>query len=148
MRLITASEVISFVKKLEEDSAKFFKDLSQRYTKDGYIFLSIVKENKKNVIQIERTYYEVISDAIEGCFAFDINPDDYAFNTELQRNTSYSDALNQAVEMEKQIIKFYSDAAEQSKSLLADVPRAFAIIVKKRSSRIQKLRLILREERA
>jgi len=148
MRLITASQVISFVKKLEEDSAKLFKDLSQRYTKDGDIFLSIARENKKNVIQIERTYYGVISDAIEGCFAFDINPDDYVFKTELQRNTSYSHALNQAIEMEKQIIKFYSDAADQSKSLLADIPRAFALIVKKRSNRIQNLRLILSKEGA
>jgi len=38
--------------------------------------------------------------------------------------------------IEEKIIKFYLDAAEQSKSLLADVPRVFTMIAKKRSSRM------------
>lgn len=146
MALNTASATISFAKKLEEDSAKFYEDLSQRYTKDGDVFLSFVKENRKNVVQIERTYYGVITDAIEGCFAFNLNPDEYTFKTELAENTSYSDALDRAVEMEERIIKFYSDAAEQSKSLMADVPRAFRMIAKKRDSRRPKLRSLLGKE--
>jgi rubrerythrin len=60
---------------------------------------------------------------------------------------SYSNALNKAIEMEEQILKFYSDAAEQSKSLMADVPRAFMMIAKKRSGRIAKLRALLGMEK-
>jgi len=135
MKLNTASEVISFTKKLEEQSATFYKELSQRYVKDEDIFLSFVKENKKNIIQVERAYYGVISDALEGCFSFNIDPAKYSLKTELGEEASYSEALERAMDIEEIIIKFYSDAAEQSKSYMADVPRAFKMVAKKRGNR-------------
>ena len=140
MELHTASETISFAKKLENESAKFYQDLSQRYTEGEAVFLSFAKENEKNVTQIERAYYGVISDAIEGCFAFNINPDEYTFTTELAEKASYSDALDKVAEIEEKIISFYTDAAEQSKSLMADVPRNFAIVAKKRKNRVLQLK--------
>ncbi|MBA7531583.1 hypothetical protein ES705_23796 [subsurface metagenome] len=143
MGINTASAAISFTKKLEEDSAKFYEDLSRRYARDEDVLLSFAKENRKNIVQIERAYYGVISDAIEGCFAFNIDPDDYAFKTELAEGASYSDALGKALEMEEKIIKFYSDAAEQSKSLMADVPRAFILVAKKRDNRKAMLESLL-----
>ena len=100
MEINTASAAISFAKNLEEDCAKFYEGLSQRYSKDEDIFLSFVKENRKNVVQIERTYYGVITDAIEGCFAFNINPDEYTLKTELAEEASYSEALDKAVGIE------------------------------------------------
>ncbi len=145
MNLNTCSEVISLAKKFENESAKFYADLSRRYAKDVDVLLSYVRENGKNIVQVERAYYEVISDAIEGCFAFNLDPDEYTFRTELTEKASYADALGKAIEIEEKIIKFYSDAAEQSKSLMADVPRAFMIIVKKRSKRGPKLKSLLGE---
>ena len=138
--LHTASEVISLARKLENESAKFYEGLSRRYPKDEDVLLSFAEENGKNVVQIERVYYGVITDAIESCFAFSINPDDYAFKTELTENASYSDALDKAIEMEENIGEFYTVAAEQSKSLMADVPRAFMMVAKKRGNRVAKLR--------
>jgi rubrerythrin len=146
MNLHTASEVISFAKKLENESARFYQDLSLKYAKDKDVFLSFVKEDGKNLIQIERAYYGVISDAIEGCFAFDISPDRCEFKTELPAKASYSDALEKAIEIEGKITRFYSDAAEQSNSLLADVPRTFKMVIKKRGQRELKLRSLLRKE--
>ena len=146
MKLNTASEVISFTKKLEEQSATFYKELSQRYVKDEDIFLSFVKENKKNIIQVERAYYGVISDALEGCFAFNINPAEYSFKTELAEKARYSEALERSMDIEEIIIKFYSDAAEQSKSLMADVPRAFKMVAKKRGNRQLTLKSLLGKE--
>jgi len=143
MGLNTASEVISFAKKLEENGAKLYEDLAQRHAEDSETLLSFAKENKKNIVQIERAYYGVITDAIEGCFAFNVDTDKYTFKTELAEKTNYSDALERAVEMEDKIIKFYSDAAEQSKSLMADVPRAFRMIARKREGRESKLRSLL-----
>jgi len=140
MKLQTASAVISFTKKLEEDSAQFYESLAQRYTNDREVLLSFAKENRKNVVLTERAYYGVITDALEGCYSFQINADEYAFETKLAENASYDVALNKAIEMEEKIIKFYSDAAEQSKSLLADIPRAFAMIAKKRNIRSSKLK--------
>ncbi len=145
--LHTASEVISFATKLENESAKFYEDLSQRYAKNVDVLLSFAKENGKNIIQIERTYYGVISDAIEGCFAFDIESDEYTFETVLAENTSYSDALGKAIELEEKVGEFYTVAAEQSKSLMADIPRAFEMVAKKRSNRTAKLKSFITGEK-
>jgi len=140
MKLQTASSVISFARELEGESAKFYEDLAQRFAEGEDSFLGFAKENKKNVVQIERAYYGVITDAIEGCFAFDVESDDYAIETALAEKTGYSDALSQAIKMEETIVRFYTDAAEQSQSLMADVPRAFMVIVRKRNDRLAKLR--------
>lgn len=136
MKLHTASAVISLARELESESAKFYESLSQEYAKDEDVILSFAKENGKNIVQIERAYYGVITDAIEGCFAFDIESDEYTIETELAENTSYSDALDRITEMEEKIIKFYSDAGQQSKPLLADVPRVFMMIARKRGNRL------------
>jgi hypothetical protein len=47
--------------------------------------------------------------------------------------------------MEQKLISFYTDAAEQSKAFMADVPRTFLIVAKKRKSREDKLRALLKE---
>ena len=146
MGLNTASAIISFAKKLEQDSAKFYGDLAQRYVKDRDIFLPFAEENRKNVVQIERAYYGVITDAIEGCFAFDIESEAYVVEATLAEDASYSDALGKAIELEEKIGEFYADAAEQSKSYMADVPRAFMLIVKKRNNRVAKLGSLLDKE--
>ena len=146
MELHTSAETISFAKNLENESARFYEDLSRKYDKDKDILLSFAKENSKYVTIIERAYYGVITDAIEGCFAFDINPDDYTIETDLPEKASYSDIVDRAIEMEKKIIDFYSVAAEQSKSLMADVPRTFTIIIKKRGNRESRLKSLLEGE--
>ncbi|MBN1177155.1 MAG: hypothetical protein JXA51_05700 [Dehalococcoidales bacterium] len=144
MILHTASEGITFSKKLENDSAEFYEKLAQQNAGDAETLLSFAKENKKNVVQVERAYYGVITDAIEGCFAFKIDPDEYTPNTEIKDGTDRAAALQQAVEVENKIIKFYTDAAEQSRSLMADVPRAFTLITRKRAGRLEKLESLIR----
>ncbi|MFC1971275.1 hypothetical protein ACFLV0_05055 [Chloroflexota bacterium] len=145
MIMHTCSEVISFGKKLENESADFYNTLSQKYPQDSDVFLTFARENDKNVVQVQRSYYGVISDAFEGCFAFDVEPDSYTFNTALAENVSYAEALDRAIEIEEKMIKFYSDAAGQSKALMADVPRVFMIIARKRQSRIEKLNSLSKE---
>jgi len=145
--LHTASEVLTLAKKLENESAKFYEDLSQRYAKDVDVLLSFAKENGKNVVQIEKAYYGAITDAIEGCFAFNINPYGYAFKTELAEGTSYSDALDKAIELEEKIGGFYTVTAKQSKSLMADVSRAFEMVAKKRNNRKAKLKSFITGEK-
>ena len=142
MILNTTSATVSFAKKLEDESAAFYEGLARRYAKDEDNFLSFAKENKKNVAQTQRTYYGVITDAIEGCFAFDIDSEAYVIETTLAENANYSDALDKAIKLEEKIRKFYLDAAEQSKPLMADLPRLFVVIAKKRDSRIANLERI------
>jgi len=143
MIINTCSGAMSLAKELENESAKFYQNLSERFTKDKDLFLSFVKANGEYITQVERAYYGVITDAIEGCFAFNLNPEEYALKTNLGENESYSDLVKRAIEIEEKILKFYSDAAEQSKSLMADVPRAFKMVVKKRNHRPSTLKSLL-----
>ena len=145
MKLNTASSAISFSGKLEDDSVKLYETLTQKYPEGNEVFLSLIRENRRNKTSVERAYYSVISDALEGCFSFEgIETDDFLIATGLARDASYYDALNMAIAMEEKITKFYWAAAEVSRSLMADVPRAFEKIAKKRTERIDKLRSLLR----
>jgi rubrerythrin len=143
MIIHTASEGISLSRNMENDSAVFYEKLAQQYGGDAEVFLAFAKENKKNVVQIERAYYGVITDAIEGGYALNLETDKYTLNTAVPDGADYSDVLKQALEVENSIIQYYTDAAEQSKSLLADVPRAFTLVAKKRKSRLDKLSSLL-----
>jgi len=139
--LQTCSGVISFSKELENESAKFYGNLCQKFGTSAEIYQLFIKENKRNIVDIERAYYGVISDAIEGCYAFNVDPDKYQLDTELSGITCDADAFQKARGVEEKIISFYQDAAEQSKSLMADVPRAFNIVAKKRIKRLSKLNI-------
>jgi len=136
MKLNTTSAVVSFAKDLEENSTKFYENLIQKFPQDKETFLAFIKENKKNVVLVQRVYYEVISDAIEGCFSFeDLDTDTYTFDTKLPKDLSYPDVLLKAIKIEEKIQKYYLDSAEMSKSLMADIPRVFEGIAKRREKR-------------
>ena len=142
MGISTCSGAISLARELENESAKFYQELATRHEKVKDLFLSFAKENAKYVTQIERAYYGVITDAIEGCFAFDLNPEDYKVSTAAAREANDANILKEALAMEEMIVRFYQVAAEQSKHLMADVPRAFTLVAKKRNERIQKLKTL------
>jgi len=127
-------------KKLETDSAAFYEALAQKFPAKADTFLAFAKENKKNIINTERTYYGVVTDAIEGCYAFNLNTDDYILDTKLAAKAAEKDAVAQAVKMEEKIVAFYTLAGEQGRALMADVPRAFTLLAKKRENRIAKLK--------
>ena len=145
MKLNTASAVIKFARSLEQTSAEYYHQLAQRnpYHKD--YFLALAKENQKNIAQIERTYYGAITDAIESCFAYDIDSEEYALDVDLPDNVNEKDSISKAMDIEKKISRFYEDAAEQSKSLMADVPKAFLLVTKKRGKRLLTLKEILKQ---
>lgn len=143
MKLRTASETISFIKALEDQSAKYYENMADKYSVDKNLLLSCAEENNKFINQIQRAYYSVISDALEGGFAFELESDDYAPETNLPEEVNHKDALNKAIRMEERILGFYTTAADQSMSLMADLPRNFKIIAKKRANRIEKLKTLL-----
>ena len=145
MEISTCSGAISLSRELENESAKFYQEMSKRFEKDKDLFLGFAKDNAKYVTQIERAYYGVITDAIEGCFAFNLNPEDYRIKATPSKDASYSNALKEALVMEETILKFYHTAAEQSKHLMADVPRNFTMVAKKRNERLTKLKGLLEQ---
>jgi rubrerythrin len=141
--IVTASAAMSFARKLEEDSSRYYQALAEKYPQGKDKFLLFAKENGKFITQFETAYYSVISDALEGCFAFNLNPQKYESKLELPGGAGYAEALAQAVTEESRMIQFYTEAAEQSRSLLADVPRVFSLIVKKREARKAELNSLL-----
>jgi rubrerythrin len=140
MIIHTASEGITLARKLENDSAKFYEDMAGKYSKDAATLQSFAQENKKNIAQVERAYYGVITDAIEGGYAFNLDTDKYNLKTELAADAAYADSLKQALAIEEMITAFYNEAAKQSGGLMADVPRTFLLVAKKRTGRIEKLK--------
>jgi rubrerythrin len=145
MQLNTSASVISFSKQLEADSTAFYQKMAEKYPKGAELLLAFSRENSKYTVMIQRAYYGVITDAIEGCFAFSVETDKYTFEREPAKELGYTDALDQAIDMEQKLISFYTDAAEQSKAFMADVPRTFLIVAKKRKNREDKLRTLLKE---
>ncbi len=147
MGLSTTAEVISLAKSLEQESAGFYRGLASSCAGAGDTFLAFADDNGKYASQIDRAYYGVITDALEGCFSFNIDPDKYTLDTRVTEDIHYADVLNRAVEMEEKIISFYSDAAQQSESLMADIPRAFKMVARKRGERVARLKSLITEVR-
>jgi len=143
-RLKTASAVISFAANLEGDMAKLYEDLARRYPEGREIFLSFSKGNGQNRALLERAYYEAITDAIEACFSFEegLDPGAYALDAKPTGAMGFADALRFAIEAEGRAKGFYEEAARLSKGLMADIPRAFEIIARKRGDRIAKLKAL------
>ena len=68
---------------------------------------------------LKRTYQETVSDVIEAGFSFrGISIEDFSTEKKSGKETQ-SEALEKAITLEEKAIRFYSDAADQSKSLLA-----------------------------
>lgn len=144
MKLRTMAAVMSFVSKIENDSAKFYQNYASKYPEIGETFSSFIKENKRNEKGIKQTYFGVITDTIEACYSFEgLDTDNYEFDIDLAPGPTLADALKMALEMEDKIERFYLKAAELSHSLMADVPRAFKRVGQKREDRKLKLQFLL-----
>ena len=136
MRLHTASEVISLTRLLENESAEIYEQLC-RVGKHEEELRGFAKENQRYITLVQRAYNNVISDAFEGGFAFDIEADDFSLNPTGIGN--FQEVIKGVVAIENTLTNLYSIAAEQSKSLLPDVSRVFNMITRKRKERVDKL---------
>ncbi|MFH0786906.1 MAG: hypothetical protein V2B13_04730 [Pseudomonadota bacterium] len=142
MQLCTTSETISFGRMLEESSALFYQDLLQKYP-EAKALAAFPEENRKFVIQIQRAYQSVITDAIEGCYAFQLESDLYGIDTTLSASASWTEAVQKALAIEETILNFYHTAADQSMALMADIPRNFKLVAKKKAARVVNLKALV-----
>ena len=143
MVVTTASATLSLARKLETDEAVFCEELARAYPQGAEPFLALAKENRKYITHFERAYYSVITDAIEGGYAFNLQEEEWELDTTLAGNESFAEAVRRVQEMDDVITRFYTVAAEQSKGLMADVPKAFLYIVRKRKEREERLKALL-----
>ena len=143
---VTASAVISFAGKLEEDSSKFYETLAAKFAGNKEQFLSFAEESKKNKILILRTYQETITDALEACYCFKgLNLEDFVVSTTPERDMSFSEALKSAIDNEHTAVQFYSAIATLSRGLLATIPMAFKKVAEKRRNRELTLRMLAKQ---
>lgn len=140
MALNTCSEGISFAREMEQASAAFYEELARLFPEHAEKFLGYATVNNKNVSNVQRTYFGVITDGIEGCYAFNLEPDEYTLDLSLPEGAALADAVGKAVAAEETIARLYADAGEQGKGLTADVARAFTIIARKRGDRVEELK--------
>ena len=132
----TASTIISFAENLEDQSAKFYDEIAQKFKEHRETFLSYAKDSMKNKVSIIRTYQETVTDAFETGFSFkEMNLKEYLVDASLSKNDDISDILRKAVELEEKTSRFYSVVAEKSKVLLATISTDFARISTKRYKR-------------
>jgi hypothetical protein len=97
--------------------------------------------NSRHKELIERTYREVITDALEACFAFGIDDKKYTVNDNVSTGAAYQHAVQKAIEIEELDMKFCLDASEKSKHLMSDVPQAFSRLANKKQNRITELHI-------
>jgi hypothetical protein len=137
MKLNTMAAVMSFVSKLENDSASFYWDWADKFSELEETFSAWAKENKTFEKRVKQTYFGVITDAIESTFSFaKLDTDTYEFDTTLPDDASLQDVKKKAAVIETTLTNFYSAAAQQSEGLMADLPRLFAKIAQKREDRL------------
>ena len=140
--LRTAASVISFITGIERDSSEFYENWGNRHEELKAAFLGFAKENLKNEKNIKRSYFGVVSDALETNFCFK----GLEANVEMPSlgdNTSLSEILRASLTLEDAIRAFYGEASKRSKGLLADVPRVMARVAKARGARIERLQSML-----
>lgn len=140
MQLNTMAAVMTFVTKIESDSLSFYHEHAQKFPEIKDVFLLWVKENKRFEKQVKQTYYGVITDTLESNYAFEgLNTDDFVFDATLTESTDLSDVIEKARSVEVAMRHFYEKAAQVSDGLMADIPRLFKKIVKKREERLSTL---------
>lgn len=143
MKLSTMAAVMSFVSKIEGGSSLFYEGCAEKYQQqeEREKFLDWAKENKEFERMVKQTYFGVITDAIESNFSFgDLDTDDYEIETELTADVGVGEIVSKAGEIEARIRDFYLRGAELSEGLMADIPRLFKKIAKKREERLLALR--------
>jgi len=143
MRLNTSSAVIAFAGRLEEEAAAFYEELAGLCPDHAGWLKDWARENRKNKMRIERAYYGVITDAIEGSFTFDLAADAYTPDGPPPADCRAAPAW--ALAMEERVIAFYREAARQSRALLADIPGVMTALAGKREARLAKLASLLKE---
>ena len=137
---ITASAIISFCGEWEDEAARFYGQLAQRFASQGAIFSAMAKECTKHKALVLRTYQETVSDILETGYAFtDLRPDDYLVDLTLIEGMTLVQATARAIQLEEQAVAFYQEVTRRSQSLLATIPRAFSKVAAKRSERLAQL---------
>jgi len=133
---VTASAVVRYATELENQSAAFYRALAARFSTLGQTYEGFAQDCEKSAMQIQRTYQETVTDALETGFAFPgLSLGAYALDVDLPEGIRQEEAAARALALEERALAFYEQVGEQSASLLAAIGRAF-----KRAARVRRRR--------
>ncbi|MBC7235031.1 MAG: hypothetical protein H5T69_04265 [Chloroflexi bacterium] len=142
---LTAAAIIRFCENLQDDSARFYEQLAQRFPEHRRTFQGYAQRCERNKVQIVRTYQETVTDALETGFSFEgLDLPSYQVNLILAEGAGLREALEQAIALEDKAIAFYQDVAQRAQSLLATIPRAFERVAERRGQRREELEALRR----
>lgn len=137
MKLSTMAAVMTFVSKLENETATFYETHAEVYPELKNDFLAWSKENRKFEKQVKQTYFGVITDTLESNFSFEgLDTEDFHLNTSLEDGADVSATRQKALRLEETIRDFYIRSAQSCEGLMADIPRLFKKIARKREDRL------------
>jgi len=149
--LHTASAIITFYSRLEDQATQFYRDAAanDRYAAGQDTFLALAQENQNQKAMIRRVYQEVITDAFEACFSFpNLHEGTYRVDSEVPEALSYLEGLAKAITIEDTSYHFCTEASEKSKALLAGIPQAFHRVATRKAKRKLLLQSFLDAERS
>lgn len=133
----TASAVISFSERLQDASARFYRDLAAAYPAQGGVLAEYAQRCARDAVQLGRTYRETVTDALETNYSF--------AGLELPENLlgiaapagDWAAARAAAVALEEGAAAFYEAVAAQGAALLATIPRAFQRVAERRRAQAE-----------
>jgi rubrerythrin len=132
----TASTVITFSARLQEESERFYRGLAERFPEHGATFRGLAEACARNGKHVTRTYRETVTDALETGYSFEaLDLAAYDAVLAVPGDGGLADALAAAITLEERAIAFYQEAARSSEAFLATIPRAFRQVAKKRMRR-------------
>lgn len=140
--LKTASSVVNYIIAIESASADFYGQSAAAYSELQNALEKLAKENRKYGKRIKKAYYSAVTDALETNFSFKGLEAAVAL-PEAGVWESATHLQRRAIVLEKSVQSFYLEAANQSKGLLADVPKAIMRLAKERDKRIRTLETAL-----
>ena len=144
MELKTASSVINYISAIEGQSADWYAQHARKHSDLEKLFTTFAAENKKFGKRLKKAYYSGVTDALETNFGFQglkatVNIPDTV------ESASADQLLNFSLTLENQIQSFYLKAADLSRNLLADLPRAMDRVGRARDKRLGSLQAMLQK---
>ena len=138
--LKTTSQLLSHHQAIEEKQSETYSMLAEKYPQHADLFNGLARDSRRHMDMAQRAYREGVTDAFEvGFLADPIDPDGYVLITP---EGDLSAVVETMIDNEETVIRFCSDAALNSSTLLPDVPETFMRLVKRKKRSIEKLKEI------
>lgn len=139
--LQTTSQLLSQHQAIEEKQAKLYKELAKKHPEQAHVFEKLAKDSLRHRDMALRAYREGVTDAFEvGFLANPLNPDDYVLKEPMGDLSEDAGIMISNMEV---VIRFCVDAANNTSTLLPDVPETFERLVKRKKRGIEPLKEIV-----